>query len=243
MKTSLISDIHVKFNGNNSDILRAFLENPLVVNSEQVIFLGDIFDLFVGSHDEYRGVYTYFFNWLDLAIKKGKKVIFFEGNHDFNIKKIMESSCPGLKYCTKHEIQSLFGKKYYFSHGDDIEVGNYSYKFYRSLMRSTFIDGLSQAVPYSIIKLIGEKASKMSRERNVKKYTQESQSPEIRDNFRLGAKITALKYDLDFIICGHSHYLESTEIYDKKFYFNNGYCPVEKKFTYIDMSGPRLLDI
>ena len=52
MKISTISDIHVT-KEKNYDYLLSFMNHKRVADSDIIIFLGDIFDLMVGNHQEY----------------------------------------------------------------------------------------------------------------------------------------------------------------------------------------------
>ena len=49
-----ISDVHIKDIGDeNWLILESFLDHPLTKQAKTIYFLGDIFDLLVGSYEEY----------------------------------------------------------------------------------------------------------------------------------------------------------------------------------------------
>ena len=89
MKIVAISDVHVKTPHDDADrVLCNFLTNPTVTTSDYVLLLGDIFDLMCGPHKEYLEKFGHIFDLIDNLIKKGKKVLFFEGNHDVHLAKL-----------------------------------------------------------------------------------------------------------------------------------------------------------
>ena len=85
MKISVISDVHVHpTRGSGEAILKSFCENETVINSDYVIFLGDIFDLLVFNFDEYLDIYEKSIESINKLSEKGVKIFFVEGNHDFS---------------------------------------------------------------------------------------------------------------------------------------------------------------
>ena len=77
MKISTISDIHVS-KDKNYDYLLSFMTNKNVLESDMIIFLGDIFDLMVGSHREYINDFKEFLG-LERLLKNKKKNYFYRG--------------------------------------------------------------------------------------------------------------------------------------------------------------------
>ena len=61
MGISVISDIHLRREeGIERAFFKKFAEDPLVRNSQTIIFLGDIFDILFGSYPEYLEQYSFF---------------------------------------------------------------------------------------------------------------------------------------------------------------------------------------
>jgi UDP-2,3-diacylglucosamine hydrolase len=130
-------------------------------------------------------------------------------------------------------VQKIDGKVYYFSHGDELEPGNLSYKIYKKLLMSKPLEILvTHIAPFSLIDAIGTKASQMSKKRGRRIYNEEKN----RANFRAGATKMASGM-FDFIIAGHSHIDENIELKSntKAFtYVNNGFLPERKKFVSVN---------
>src|SRR5690554_25996 len=86
MKIAAISDVHVKRPHDEADqLLLSFLNHPEVQSSDYIVFLGDIFDLMCGPHQEYADSYSHLFNVIAELKQKNKKIFYFEGNHDLHL--------------------------------------------------------------------------------------------------------------------------------------------------------------
>lgn len=243
MKISAISDVHVK--NQNDDAYRLlcnFLTNPIVTSSDYILLLGDIFDLMCGPHKEYIENFHHIFDLMDDLHKQGKRVLFFEGNHDVHLKKLFKLRWPteDLKVSQIPIIETIEGKTYYFSHGDEHEVENLSYQRYKAFILSTPLKMVANyLMPYALLNYIGNRASKMSRKRGSKTYNEEI----VKENFRRGVCKTT-QGNFNFILGGHSHVKDNYTINADSIYLNNGYALKSKSFILIEnheISFPELV--
>lgn len=240
MSIYMISDIHVKMDGQNYDILKSFMSLSFE-RGDEVYLLGDIFDLVIGPHHEYRDLYKFFFDRLDELKKKDIPVHYFEGNHDFHIEKLFE--VHGVQIHKDPFVKNYFGKSVLFCHGDEIEIGNLSYKAYKYFIQSRPLNIVANYVmPFKLLNLIGQSASKNSRNRNKNRYGDPQKNIVIRDSFRLAAKRASEKYKADIVFCGHSHYRDDFS-WDGKMYMNCGYLPYTKNYIVFNESGATLKPI
>jgi len=246
-----ISDVHIKnSNDNPTALFLKFLNHEKTQVADEIFLLGDIFDLLVGDYLEYERQNAEVFKKLRLLLETNKKVFQFEGNHDFHfeglINKLMKRwnvSSDSWRYHNQPIVLERYSKRILFAHGDEIELGNPSYKIYRSFIRSSPIRFLAKGlIPFSFVKWIGDGASQKSRERNLKAYDNLSGQVEIKERFRESFKKAAETYAVDVVICGHSHCRENFD-YAGKTYLNNGYFPVTKTFYYFDESGPQEISL
>ncbi len=233
MKIVAISDVHVKTPHDDADrVLCNFLTNPTVTTSDYVLLLGDIFDLMCGPHKEYLEKFGHIFDLIDNLIKKGKKVLFFEGNHDVHLAKLFKLRWPNgeLKISQLPVVENIDGKTYYLSHGDEHEVENIAYQRYKSFILSPPLKFIANyMMPYSVLVLLGESASKNSRKRGSKTYNQDL----VKQSFRDGVlKTTSGKYN--FILGGHSHVKDVFHMNENSTYINNGYALKSKTFLLIE---------
>lgn len=232
MKISAISDVHVKFPGDEAQkLLEKFLDHPQVKSSQHVLLLGDIFDLMCGPHEEYIEEFGPIFQKMTSLASSGVKVHFFEGNHDVHLQKLFLKLWPDRRIVShqKAQIEQWEGKIYYFSHGDEHEPHNESYQRYKALILSRPLRFVANfLMPYKVLKFAGERASAMSRKKGSKTFHEE----QVRKTFRDGmAEVTGGKYD--FVIGGHSH-VQDMFRNGRTLYINNGYALKSKTFIHIE---------
>ncbi len=243
MKFSAISDVHVKSSGDLAEgLLLSFLRNPDVQSSDIIFLLGDIFDLMIGPHSQYFARYQNYFEEIKSLIKKGKKICYVEGNHDFHIQNLyskffeINQDLDSNLFLMASSFEFVdANKKMYFCHGDDIELNNPGYKIFKAFVTSIPLKYYANnLMPHFLIKGIGEYSSERSRMRNNKRYSLESDLTPVRDNFRLSAEALYLKKQVDIIVCGHSH-VKDQYVSSKGFeYVNNGYAQHTKTYISIE---------
>ena len=240
MKFVCISDVHIKdSNDLAAQLFKEFLKRPETKSAQTIYLLGDIFDLVVGGQSEYLVKYENIFAELAELIKSGKKIIMFEGNHDFHFKGLIQKSCKkweldeeAWQYRVEPLRTEVNGEATLFAHGDEIEIENPSYQAYRKFIRSFPIKFLANyIVPQFIVDRIGINASKKSRDRNLERYGNDN-NKDVREKFHRVFKHTQEVYNVKNLVCGHSHckdYYESNGVY-----LNNGFFPKTKSFTFFD---------
>lgn len=240
MQFVTISDVHIKEPGDEQEALfLSFLESREVKAAQEIYLLGDIFDLVVGGHVDYYEKYKKVFVELARLCEQGKKIIQFEGNHDFHFPSLIQHirdkhnlEEDSWVYEKEPIVREVAGKKILFAHGDEIEIENLSYNIYKSFIRSRPINFLANSVvPFSVVDGIGRYLSRKSRKRNNKRYSDEL-IEFIRDKFRRTFKKAQKDFQVDDVICGHSHCLDNFT--DGGQYLNNGYFPVTRTFNFFD---------
>ncbi|POB13118.1 UDP-2,3-diacylglucosamine diphosphatase [Halobacteriovorax sp. DA5] len=231
MSCYVISDVHVKWDQKNSEFLKKFLSIDFNEN-DRIYLLGDIFDLMVGSYQEYEKQYDWFFKRIKEIKDIGATIFYIQGNHDFHIEDLLTDN--GIIVKTKPFVEIVNERKVLFCHGDEIEIENFNYRVWRGFIRSYPLALISKYIfNYKIVKAIGDYLSHKSRQRNEKRYGQTQLNDGIRDKFRKSAEIASREYNVDIIICGHSHYQD--EFVAENFsYYNCGYVPASNKFLIIN---------
>jgi UDP-2,3-diacylglucosamine hydrolase len=233
MRISAISDVHVKKTFDDADrLLTAFLKHPEVTASDYIVLLGDIFDLMCGPHQAYLRAFHHLFDLMDDLQKRGKKVLYFEGNHDVHLEKLFRYRWPNGEVTPSQVplVTSINGKSYYFSHGDEHEVDNISYQRYKNLIISPPLRFVANNImPYQLLNFLGERASKMSRKRGTKTYNEDL----VRERFRQGVMSTT-SGQYDFVLGGHSHVQDAYALSPSGLYLNNGFALRTKTFIMID---------
>jgi len=182
-----LADAH--YHKNKRDEFLYFLKNihQKKIKIPQLFLVGDIFDLLVfqikNSIEENTQVIT-----LLKEISKETEIFYFEGNHDFNLKKIFP-----FKVFKREEqpVKFLYGtKKIYIMHGDKFE-NNIFYEYYCKIIRNSFF--------LSFLNFLNKKINIYSRIQN----------------YNLGKKLCKKKINLykreaiakkySFLIEGHYH--------------------------------------
>jgi UDP-2,3-diacylglucosamine hydrolase len=244
MKFSVISDIHIKKQGDAAeDLLISFLNNKEVLDSDGIFLLGDIFDLMIGPHSQYFSRFNNYFNTLKKILEQGKRVYYIEGNHDFHLNLLYQ------KFFQVHDHidSSLFqmhaefilhdnSKSIYLAHGDDIEIRNIGQIAFKGFVTSLPLHLYANyLMPYFLITKVGEYSSEVSRNRNQSRYTKDFDVSRIKENFRLSAEKFIKKNHHDIIVLGHSHVQDHYYSENKFEYVNNGYA--QHTQTYISIEN------
>ena len=231
MRISAISDVHVKQKKDPAyELLLSFLKHPRVKESTHIALLGDIFDLMCGDHLEYLIEFEEIFNELELLASEGKKVIFFEGNHDLHLTKLFKRRFKNnsVEVHSKPLMLEIENKIYYLSHGDEHEVHNLAYQRYKKVISAKPLGFVANyLMPFLVLKTIGEKASAKSRKRGSYIFDE----GKVRKEFREGVEITT-QGKFDFILGGHSHVKDEFK-FNNSTYLNNGYALNTKTFISI----------
>lgn len=233
MNIVAISDVHVKVPHDEADrLLMSFLNHPAVQDAQYVMLLGDIFDLMCGPHEEYLKMYSHVFGKLEELRKSGKKIHFIEGNHDVHLESLFEMFWPKREIVSSKDpfIETIEGKTYYFSHGDEHEIDNLTYHRYKRFIYSKPLRFIANHImPFAVLNFVGERASKISRKKGYKKFDAEL----VRNRFRKGVETTT-QGRYDFVIGGHSHVQDLYRIPGtNETYVNNGYALRSKTFISI----------
>lgn len=147
-----LSDLHIV---NREDpcfsLLLQWLKKIPQTN-DVVVFVGDVFDVWVGDLPIFQKEYSEFLTELNLLANKGVLFHYIEGNHDFSLENVFKHK--GILVHTGPHVMTLQGKKFYFGHGDEF-VSHWSYRFIHSFMRSGFFWALTHVVPQTWVKKIG----------------------------------------------------------------------------------------
>jgi len=129
----IVSDIHiVHMLDARGKALLGFISE--IDKANTLVLTGDIFDFCVGSRKHFRKKFESLGNALELLIKNGVRVVFVEGNHEFQMKKI---GWQGVEFFDGRglEIKTSDGQMIRFCHGDLI-APTVSYLVFRSFLKS-----------------------------------------------------------------------------------------------------------
>jgi len=191
-----ISDTHLSKNRNSFiEFLYAIKEGQ--INPAQLFLMGDMFD-FLSFEIEYsKELYQDTINMIN-SLSSSVDIYYFEGNHDFNLKKIF----PLVKVFSLNiqpVLASFEDKKLLLSHGD-VDSG-VTYRLFHMIVRNSYILNIINVID----KLFNNKISKSF----FFKQQEKSICKKI-ENFHKIIKQKIHLYDIDlsevnFILEGHYH--------------------------------------
>ncbi len=246
IRAYFLSDIHIRdVEESNSKKLLLFLY-ALSNQSHQVshLFLvGDIFDLWIHRHEYFVAKFLKIVNAINVVVKKGIKVHYFEGNHDFHLKQFWQQEV-GVKVHDGPAFFSIGNYKIRVEHGDFMNPDDKSYLFLRAFLRSKPVSFILKNMPGSFLQWMGERASGVSRYYNSSpdRFSEES----IRQFMHDYAKKMVGENFFDYLITGHTHVRDVYEFNEreKKVYsINLGSWFKAQKALILDESGHRFQDV
>ena len=182
----LIADAH--YPNHKKEEFLAFLNAVYKkeIKTQQLIFMGDIFDLLVGNSPYLKERFKSEIALINL-IAQDIEVIYLEGNHDFYLKPLFENI--KIYPITTQPLKAKFNSKIIcLSHGDKIFMP-FIYKVYTTIIRNPIT---LKIIPDIVAKY---KLKSMSKKSICKKII----------NFEDRVKKIKDIYSCDFIIEGHYH--------------------------------------
>jgi UDP-2,3-diacylglucosamine hydrolase len=251
MKIAIISDVHITNNSDQADrLLTSFFNKCIDDKYETIILLGDIFDFMCGNKNEYLSRYPNFFSVLKRSLEKNIQIYYFEGNHDFNLSKLFKDFCKNnflnlsnFIYIKDYLILEINDKKYYISHGDDLDISDYYYRLYKFIIKSKIIIFLMDRIlSYNLLNKLGNYLAKTSKEHNNYK---DSKVILLKEAYRLFA-LNKAKKGFDYIIAGHCHVKDDFEYKKNNInfrYLNNGFALNSKSYIHIDQENVNFVAI
>ncbi len=157
----LIADTHA---GNEGDLDRFFDMLTVLENStEDLVFLGDVFDLWIGLDRYEDEEHRRFVEWCTTQTTR-RDVGFVEGNHEFFITGLRDSC---FTWCTD-QVKRVGDLA--FAHGDLVNVNDVKYQRFRSRGRSSGMRRFIRYLPFgpSLVHVVKRRMKKTNKAfRNV----------------------------------------------------------------------------
>ncbi len=194
-----------------------------ILKPTQIFLMGDIFDLLVGGVK-----YTQKTNqkYIDLINKISNKIeiFYFDGNHDFNLKKLF----PKVKNFSYNEQPVLFsmqGKKVLLLHGD--KITSFTYTFYTTIIRSKVFLSFVSFVDSILNGFISKKIIDSQYDKKLCKHINNF------ENIILKRVDKFIKTDIEVIAEGHFHQGIQIKFKKKKKYINIPSFACNKSFIIV----------
>jgi UDP-2,3-diacylglucosamine hydrolase len=200
-KAYFVSDIHlVSPTEEKTQVFNRFLGS--IGDATHLFLVGDIFDLWVGDHSYFSEKFAETVSLIRKLVESGTQVYYFEGNHDLHLTRFWHDRLGVNVHADASDFE-LNGTRVRVEHGDLINPDDKGYLFLRKLLRTPVIENLAHALPMSIVRMIGERASKASR--TYTSSAKELPKEKIRSLIRSHAERVQAADPFDLIITGHVH--------------------------------------
>lgn len=233
MSTAIIfSDLHLP--NEKTEDYELFLKTLKSLENKkhihEVWLIGDIFDCLVGDQKFWISMHLDFWTQLESLAKLGKKILYFEGNHDFGFKKIAIQH--GVQAFTEGRCHLFHGRRVFLSHGDEVDTDDETYARWRNFIKSQTVRDTYRKIPETITrKFLVPFAETYSGYRKRKKVPTEIENEVIqyKEKFRGFAENLIREKSYHAVFLGHSHIKELSILGSTSFYCNLGSWLGEEK--------------
>jgi len=231
-RAAIFSDLHLP-NVINKDY-KLFLTtlHKLLANDsiKEFWFVGDVFDCLVGNNSHWEKLHSKFWDFCNAASSKGRKIIYLEGNHDFNFKKIAHKY--GVQLHKEGRCHLFQGRRVFLSHGDELDTNIEAYRKWRKFTKSEIARKAYNAMPnFMLKKLMIPFAENYSSARKKKSHIDTTPNENIwyKNKFRSYAEELLRDKGYHAVVLGHSH-IKALDIFGStSFYLNLGSWLGEEK--------------
>jgi len=199
-----LGDAHItpedkEFQSRFSDFLRS-----LDGRAEHLFILGDLFEFWFGFKGySFRSEYGTVLDALRYLVARGMRLVYFEGNHDFNIGPVFSDDLQAAVYPDWHSFE-VEDRRWFVTHGDLASAQDFRYGTYRKLIRNR--------LTYEFIRLLGPRvllrlAGKLGALSHHIYHAPQAYNPERYSSY----VTTQFSKGYDVVIMGHTHRAEIRE--------------------------------
>jgi UDP-2,3-diacylglucosamine hydrolase len=230
-----ISDVHLgveerKQDKIREDLLLRFLSN-ISDNCETLFIVGDLFDYWF----EYKTVIPRYYYRTLTALhdmrKRGIGIEYVMGNHDFGHRDFFRDELD-IPIFTDDIERTLYGRKFYISHGDGKAFNDNGYLLLKKVLRNPVSQKLFNLIHPDLGIRLASGTSRTSRS-----YTGKKDFGELEGQGNFARK--KIDEGFDYVIMGHRHIAEMTP-YGRGYYINLGEWIKEPTYAEFDGAQVRL---
>lgn len=194
MRMVFIADGHLKGIGDPNQLaLVKFLDS---LKADTLVVMGDLFDFWTGSNTVAQAEYKAVLDAFGRLRKRGTKIMYFEGNHDFSMGPYFTVELKAKVFDGISRIE-LGKSRFLLGHGDTVAMTT-GYRLWRAYLRSPLFMVMASVVTPAGVWAIAKRLSKKSRKRVLPKENL------VELKLREYARAEVGK-GADFVVLGHSH--------------------------------------
>lgn len=199
MRTIFIADAHLVSPGDaNYRLLLRFL-GELEGDLDTLYIMGDLFDFWMGFPSQPFTQYDAVLDALERLVKRGCRLVYFEGNHDFHLGDVFSQRLQAEVH-TGPAVKNIQGKRLYVCHGDQINREDHYYHLLRFVLRTRLAAAGVRHFPPSWAERIKVRLQKRSRSGYEKKTARWDYRQILLDFAR-----SLMKTGCDGLVAGHFH--------------------------------------
>lgn len=208
--------------------------------AEILILLGDIFDLWVGSHESWARVYPREVEAMTSCAQRGVQVFYFQGNHDVAAEQFWAKR--GIRFIRRDELLIWNNLRLYLTHGDFINPQEESYHNYVRWLQGPWAYRIAQVLPQALWMWMGEKASRKSRKHSQKK--RQDQEFQLQKWFHSYSQAKYEEAPYNYLIAGHIHVRILQTLSDQTWAINLGsWLEAHPQVLRISATGPEFIEL
>ena len=212
MSTYIIADLHLS--ENEPAITAGFIRfiEQQAIHADSLYILGDFFNYWIGD-DDVTTLHQQVAAVLKQLTSRGIPCYFIHGNRDFLLGQHYAKQC-GMTILPQEARLEIGNKRILILHGDTLCTDDVAYQNYRKKVYNPWIRRLFFALPLFVRRRIAQKMRKNSQ------YASSLKSESIMDVNPQAVVSTLEKYQVDWMIHGHTHRpaIHEIVINDKKYY-------------------------
>lgn len=200
------------------------------IKSSQLFLLGDIFD-FLSDYAEFtQRFYAYEINLIN-EISKNTQIFYFEGNHDFNLKRIFPNVVVFDIYTQPVKFTDIYNNDVLIAHGDKFLpfISASVLLLLRNRYFLYFLNFIDKNIKFKISKFI------------LKTQNKKNLSYKI-SNFKSVLMPKIHHYNAKFIIEGHYHQGKELSI-NKKRYINLSSFACDQRYFIVEYGSNKQLNL
>lgn len=212
MSTYIIADLHLS--ENEPAITAGFIHfiEQQAIHADSLYILGDFFNYWIGD-DDATPLHQQVADALKQLTRRGIPCYFIHGNRDFLLGQHYAKQC-GMTILPQETRLEIENQRILILHGDTLCTDDIAYQNYRKKVYNPWIRRLFLALPLFVRRRIAQKMRKNSQ------YASSLKSDSIMDVNPQAVASTFEKYQVDWMIHGHTHRpaIHEIVINDKKYY-------------------------
>ncbi len=139
----------------------ALIDQIKISQVKTLVLVGDIFEFILGSNSYFKRKFSKFGEALTSLSETGTKVVYLEGNHEFDLKKL---GWPGVEFVVERDyfLDLGGGKLIKFTHGD-LVYSPKAYRRFRAVVKSRWFLTLAQIIPGHAMDWLAMRLARASR--------------------------------------------------------------------------------